>query len=885
MVQYKKTKGNSELKTLEKRTVIGILAHVDAGKTTLSEAMLYTCGALRKLGRVDHQNAFLDTETLERQRGITIFSKQAVFSYNDLELQLLDTPGHVDFSTEMERSLQVLDYAILVINGTDGVQSHTETLWRLLQRYQVPTFLFINKMDLQGAEREKILLQLKRLCSEGCVDFSTPQGYDAEEVSMCDEELMNAYLETGVLTADAIARAICNRTLFPCYFGAALKLEGVAAFLEGLERYTLVKEYSKQFGAKVYKISRDAQGTRLTWLKITGGSLKVKELLPSSNEKIDQIRIYSGAKYTAVQEVQAGMLCAVTGPVTTYPGQGLGMEPDTPLPELEPVLTYQVLFSEHTDMHDALQKLRQLEEEDPQLHIVWNPTLKEIHIQLMGEIQLEILKQVIFDRFGLRISFGSGNIVYKETIAASVEGVGHFEPLRHYAEVHLLLKPLPLGSGLQFDTACSENTLDLNWQRLILTHLQEKTHIGVLTGSPITDMKITLLTGKAHLKHTEGGDFRQATYRAVRQGLRQALAENAVMLLEPWYEFRLELPAECVGRAMTDVQQMQGTVSSPEITEDLAVLTGSAPAAAMQGYVSEVISYTRGKGRLSCRVKGYAPCHNTPEVIAKIGYDCDSDVENTADSVFCAHGAGFNVKWDQVTEYMHLQSPLRAGAEPTEVNVISPSPSKSYADYRAEDKELEAIFERTYGPVKRKRFLDAPEKGQPKEVSTPKPVKPQEPVEEYLLVDGYNIIFAWDDLTALAKENLDAARQVLMDILCNYQGFKKCHVIVVFDAYKVKGGIGSIEAYHNIDVVYTREAETADMYIEKFTYDIRKKKHLVRVATSDALEQLIVLGHGAFRVSARAFYEEMQQTNQEISKMLRELSGKPLHNPLPIPKA
>lgn len=865
-----------------KRAVIGILAHVDAGKTTLSEGMLYVSGTLRKLGRVDHQNAFLDTEPLERQRGITIFSKQAVFTYNDLELQLLDTPGHVDFSTEMERSLQVLDYAILVINGTNGVQSHTETLWRLLQRYQVPTFLFINKMDLQGAEREKILLQLKRLCSEGCLDFSAPQGYDLEELSMCDESLLNEYLETGAISTEKITRAIAKRTVFPCYFGAALKLEGVADFLEGLERYTLVKVYPIRFGAKVYKISRDTQGTRLTWLKITGGSLHVKDVLPNSNEKIDQIRIYSGAKYTSVQEVQAGTLCAVTGPVTTYPGQGLGMEPDTPLPELEPVLTYQLLLSEHTDIHVALQKLQQLEEEDPQLHIVWNPTLKEIHVQLMGEIQLEILKQVILERFGISVSFGTGNIVYKETIATTVEGVGHFEPLRHYAEVHLLLEPLPLGSGLQFASSCSENTLDLNWQRLILTHLQEKTHIGVLTGSPITDMKITLLTGKAHLKHTEGGDFRQATYRAVRQGLRQASVENAVVLLEPWYEFRLELPVECVGRAMTDIQQMSGTILPPEIENDLAALTGSAPVSAMQGYFSEVISYTRGKGRLSCRVKGYAPCHNASEVIANIRYDCDSDVENTADSVFCAHGAGFNVKWDQVTEYMHLESPLRAGADPTEAAVIPPAPSKSYADYRAEDKELEAIFERTYGPVKRKRFLDAPEKLQPKELSTPKPVKPQEPIEEYLLVDGYNIIFAWDELTALAKENLDAARQVLMDILCNYQGFQKCHVIVVFDAYKVKGGIGSVESYHNIDVVYTREAETADMYIEKFTYDICKKKHLVRVATSDALEQLIVLGHGAFRVSARAFYEEMQRTNQEISEMLRKLSGKPIRNSLPI---
>lgn len=875
---------------MQKRIVIGILAHVDAGKTTLSEGMLYVSGTLRKLGRVDHQNAFLDTESLERERGITIFSKQAVFPYGDMEIMLVDTPGHVDFSTEMERSLQVLDYAILVINGTDGVQSHTETLWRLLERYQIPTFLFINKTDLPGVEKEMLLPQLKRLLSDGCVDFSTLEGYDPEELSMCDEMLLNQYLETGVLTAEDVAQAIACRHVFPCYFGAALKLEGVSEFLSALEQYTVTKSYPAHFAAKVYKISRDAQGARLTWLKITGGSLCVKEVLPGANEKIDQIRIYSGAKYTTVQEVQAGMLCAVTGPVTTYPGQGLGQEADTPLPELEPVLTYQVLFPEYTDMHDALQKLQQLEEEDPQLHIVWNATLKEIHLQLMGEIQLEVLKQVMRDRFGLTVTFGTGNIVYKETIAAAAEGVGHFEPLRHYAEVHLLMEPGEAGSGLVFDTACSENTLDLNWQRLILTHLQEKTHIGTLTGSPITDIKITLLTGKAHLKHTEGGDFRQATYRAVRHGLRQLLAQDAIVLLEPWYEFRLELPAECVGRAMTDVQQMCGTISAPEIQNDLAILTGSAPVAAMQGYLTEVNSYTRGKGRLSCSVKGYAPCHNTAEVVERIQYDCDSDVENTADSVFCAHGAGFNVKWDQVTEHMHLESPLQASSSSSDDSATAAYVStKSYADYRAEDKELEAIFERTYGPVKRKRFLDSPEKVQPSEKApagddtSKKPVKPQEPVEEYLLVDGYNIIFAWDELKELAKDNLDASRQVLMDILSNYQGFKKCHVIVVFDAYKVKGGVGSKETYHNIDVVYTKEAQTADMYIEKFTYDIRKKKHLVRVATSDALEQLIVLGHGAFRVSARAFYEEIKQTNIEISELLQKLTGKPMANPLISP--
>lgn len=864
-----------------KRIVIGILAHVDAGKTTLSEAMLYTCGALRTLGRVDHQNSFLDTNALERQRGITIFSKQAVFSYDNLEIQLLDTPGHVDFSTEMERTLQVLDYAILVINGTDGVQSHTETLWRLLERYQIPTFLFVNKMDLIGANKDTILSQLKRVCNQGCVDFST---MDLEEVSLCNEALMNAYLETGSLPTELISQEILRRTVFPCYFGSALKLEEISSLLDGLKTLTHTPAYTNDFAAKVYKISRDPQGVRLTWLKVTGGTLHVKDVLPGIGEKIDQIRIYSGTKFTVVQEAVVGMLCAVTGPISTYPGQGLGLEEDTTNSELEPVLTYQVLLPEHTDVHTALQKLQQLEEEDPQLHIVWNPTLKEIHVQLMGEIQLEILKQVILERFGFSVSFGTGNIVYKETIATSVEGVGHFEPLRHYAEVHLLLEPLPLGSGLQFDTICSENTLDLNWQRLILTHLQEKTHIGTLTGSPITDMKITLLTGKAHLKHTEGGDFRQATYRAVRHGLRQALAENAVVLLEPWYEFRLELPAECVGRAMTDVQQMQGTVSAPEIMENTALLTGSAPVAAMQDYFSEVISYTHGKGRLSCRVKGYAPCHNSDEVIENMAYDCDSDVENTADSVFCAHGAGFNVKWDEVTQYMHLESPLEVSVEEAESTVVSPFPSKSYTDYRAEDKELEAIFERTYGPVKRKRFLDKAPVVLQEEPAPPKPIKPQEPVEEYLLVDGYNIVFAWDELTALAKDNLDAARQVLMDILCNYQGFKKCHVIVVFDAYKVKGGVGSVEQYHNIDVVYTQEAETADMYIEKFTYDIRKKKHLVRVATSDALEQLIVLGHGAFRVSARAFYEEIQQTNVEIAEMLRALRGKPIRNTLPIKK-
>lgn len=867
-----------------KRTIVGILAHVDAGKTTLSESMLYVSGALRKLGRVDHKNAFLDTENLERERGITIFSKQALLSYNDMEIVLLDTPGHIDFSTEMERSLQVLDYAILVISGTDGVQSHTETLWRLLEHYNIPAFLFINKMDLQGSDRQNLNKELKRVLCESCVDFSIDKEEIWEEISLCDEILLNQYLKEGRLSSEEIAQAINRRTLFPCYFGSALKLEGICEFLEGLRRYTLAKEYPSGFAAKVYKISRDTQGTRLTWLKITGGSLKVKALLNTANfvkdnqaEKVDQIRIYSGAKYTTLDEVSAGMLCAVTGPVKTYPGQGLGAEPDAVPPKLEPVLTYQILLPEKTDTHDAFNKLKQLEEEDPLLHIVWNSALKEIHVQLMGEIQLEIIKQIILERFDLDVSFDTGHIVYKETIEAPIEGVGHFEPLRHYAEVHLLLEPGPCGSGLVFDNVCDENDLDLNWQNLILSHLKEKTHLGVLTGSPITDMKITLLTGKAHLKHTDGGDFRQATYRAVRQGLKQARS----ILLEPWYDFRMELPSGSVGRAMTDIQQMCGTVTPPQIENDIAVITGSAPVASMQGYLTVLTSYTRGKGRLSCNLKGYAPCHNTDEVIERIHYDSESDLENTADSVFCSHGAGFVVKWDQVQKYMHLESPLHIKKNP-ERAFPTGTASKSGLDYRTEDKELLAIFERTYGPIKQKRFFDVPKKTSSK-TDPPKniPVKKQVPIEEYLLVDGYNIIFAWEELTALAKDNLDAARQVLLDILCNYQGYKKCHVIVVFDAYKVRGGIRSVENYQNIHVVYTKEAETADMYIEKLTYDI-SQKHLVRVATSDALEQMIVLGHGAFRVSARTFYEEICQVKIEIADLLKKQAEKSFPNHLPL---
>lgn len=855
-----------------KRINIGLLAHVDAGKTTLSEAMLYTAGAIRTLGRVDHGNAFLDTDVQERARGITIFSKQAELRYEGMEVMLLDTPGHVDFSAEMERTLQVLDYGVLVISGKEGVQGHTGTLWKLLKKYKIPTFLFLNKMDLEGTDRDALMEELKRTLDEGCVDFSAEEGF-AEQAAMCDEALLEEYLETDGIKRAGILRCIKERKLFPCYFGSALKLEGIKEFLRGLSEFTQEPSYPAKFGARVYKITRDSQGNRLTHMKITGGTLKVKDFLTKEKdgEKADQLRIYSGEKFRTQEIVSAGSICAVKGPEHTYAGQALGCETAEWETVLEPVLTYEVILSEGTDAHSAFLKLKELEEEDPQLHMVWNEQLKEIQLHLMGEVQLEILTNIIAERFGLSVTFGQGQISYKETIAEPVVGAGHFEPLRHYAEVHLLLEPAARGSGVTLDTACSEDVLDRNWQRLILTHLAEKEHIGALTGSPVTDIKITLLTGRAHLKHTEGGDFRQATYRAVRQGLRKAKP----VLLEPWYEFQLEVPSDLVGRAMSDIQKMGGNFQTPQTVGDSSLLQGKAPVSEMKDYTIEVASYTKGRGRLSCAVSGYEPCHDAEKVAAAMGYDPERDVENTADSVFCQHGAGFNVKWDEVDPYLHLDSGWRPktqkeNAAASTASVSSSYSGASYGGTSQEDEELERIFQRTYGPAKQKKAVPGKTIEAEKKKISPKPA---EVLPEYLLVDGYNIIFAWDELKALAKVSLDAAREALIEILSNYQGYRKCRIIAVFDAYKVKGGERHFETHGNIDVVYTKEAETADTYIEKVTYEMAKQ-YYVRVATSDNLEQMIIIGNGAFKVSAKEFQAEVEQTNAEITAFLAEYNRK-----------
>lgn len=887
-----------------KKLVIGILAHVDAGKTTLSEELLYLCGEIRKIGRVDHGDAFLDTYELEKERGITIFSKQALLKTENMEVTLLDTPGHVDFSAEMERTLQVLDYAILVINGMDGVQSHTMTLWRLLERYQIPTFLFVNKMDQQGTDHDALLNDLKQHLHENCVDFGRTQDTDygmyeltpeqLENIAVCEEDILETYLETGIVEDRDIARLIVQRKIFPCYFGSALKEKGVKDFWNGVQKYTAEPKRPTEFGAKVFKIARDEQGNRLTYMKITGGSLKVKTLLSSNSngqslpgrkaeeaaweEKADQIRLYSGAKYELTSEAEAGTVCAVTGLTRTYPGEGLGIEQESELPILEPVLNYQIILPDDCDPHQMLQKLRQLEKEEPQLHILWDSQFSEIHAQLMGEVQIEILKKLIWDRFHVAVEFGAGSIVYKETVAEPVEGVGHFEPLRHYAEVHLLIEPGEPGSGCQFFTACSEDVLARNWQRLILTHLEEKEHIGVLTGSPLTDVQITILTGRAHAKHTEGGDFRQATYRAVRQGLRKA--RN--ILLEPYYEFRLEVPAEMIGRAMSDVQKMQGTFDAPEVEGETAILKGTAAVAQMRDYQKEVVSYTHGTGKLFCSLKGYAPCKNQDEVVQNIGYDPEADLENPTGSVFCAHGAGFVVPWDQVEAYMHLQSGvdmdeldseswyedvesaqnLGTAVDNTNIsgNISGKNGKFSYSGSYEEEKELQAIFERTFGPMKRDRTAF-----QKKTVHSSTPAtryragKPRQ--EEYLLVDGYNIIFSWEELNELAKENIHAACDKLMDILSNYQGYRKCTLILVFDAYKVEGHVEEIIPYHNIYVVYTKEAETADQYIEKTVHRIGRQ-YQVTVATSDGLEQVIIMGQGAHRISAQGLKKEIEDTEK-----------------------
>ena len=878
----------------EKQITMGILAHVDAGKTTLSEGILYTCKAIRKLGRVDHQDAFLDTNTLEKNRGITIFSKQAECTLGEFGITLLDTPGHVDFSAEMERTLQVLDYGILVISGADGVQGHTETLWRLLSRYQIPVFLFINKMDQPGTDRETLLVELKEKLDTNCVDFSADQTSEdwKEQVAVCDEQVMEAYLEGEEISRVQIQKMIRERKLFPCYFGSALKLTGVKEFLEDLKLRIRESSYPESFGAKIYKITRDSQGERLSHMKITGGVLKVKSVLSNGKpgesgegiwqEKVNQIRIYSGEKYTMVSEAKAGTVCAVTGLSATYPGQGLGNEQASDMPVLEPVLSYRVGLPEEVNVHQALLQLRQLEEEEPLLHIVWNGTLGEIYAQVMGEVQIEILKSLIKERFGMTVTFDEGNIVYKETILEPVEGIGHFEPLRHYAEVHLLLEPGETGSGLTFATDCSEDVLDRNWQRLILTHLEEREHKGVLLGAPITDMKITLLTGRAHIKHTEGGDFRQATYRAVRQGLRKAKSQ----LLEPYYEFRLEVPSEQVGRSMTDIQKMLGEFDPPKTEGEMTVLTGSAPVVTMRDYQKEVISYTSGRGRLSCTLKGYYPCHNQEEVVEAVGYDPEADLENPTGSVFCAHGAGFVVNWDRVEEYMHVESGRNAPAG-QETKSEKPVTAKNWKEenekYLATEKELEEIFERTYGPIRKlgeeppvgrsvkgwKKSRRDPLEGYGKSTSDYKQKKTPDGEKEYLLVDGYNIIFAWEDLKELAAANIDGAREKLMDILCNYQGFKKCTLILVFDAYKVKGNPGSVETYHNIHVVYTKEAETADQYIEKTVQEIGRK-YRVTVATSDQLEQVIILGQGGQRMSARELLEDVIEVSHQIRETARQ---------------
>ena len=882
-----------------KQIIAGILAHVDAGKTTLSEALLYSSGSIKKIGRVDNGDTFLDTDAMEKKRGITIFSKQAELQFGDTKMALLDTPGHVDFSAEMERTLQVLDYAILVINGADGVQGHTRTLWRLLKRYQIPTFIFINKMDQVGTDKAKVLADLQNRLDEGCIDFSeiTEETYDS--LAMCDEKAMEEYLESEKIEEDTIAEIIGNRKVYPCYFGSALKMEGVQEFMDGMIGYIEKNQQRKTdpasgksdmkgkstgfFGAKAYKISRDATGNRLTHLKVTSGRLKVKDILKGDmrknghsgetegadhnwEEKVNQIRIYSGEKYEMVQEAKSGMVCAVTGLNYTYPGEGLGIECDSEAPALEPVLSYKIELPEGCDVHKMLGNLRILEEEDPMLKIVWNEELGEIHAKLMGAVQIEILKSLIKDRFGVDVEFDTGNIVYKETIQNTVEGVGHFEPLRHYAEVHLKMEPGERGSGIVIGTDCSEDMLDKNWQRLILTHLLEKEHRGVLTGSVITDMKITLTAGRAHLKHTEGGDFRQATYRAVRQGLMQAES----MLLEPYYDFQLEIPSGMIGRALTDIQRMNGETGTPQTEGEMTTIEGYAPVTGMRDYQMEVNSYTRGQGHLTCTFRGYEPCRNAEAVIEEIGYDPERDIENPTGSVFCSHGAGFNVPWNQVPEYMHLENQLEKEQALEEAKRQSeqaarqvPRAARTPGIYsKAAEKELEEIFIRTYGKVERKGGLT------PKTYESEyakKQRKKEEAMQEYLLVDGYNVIFAWEELKELAKVSIEAARDKLMDILCNYQGYKKCVLILVFDAYKVEGYALEIQKYHNIHVVYTKEAETADQYIEKVVHHIGRKYH-VTVVTSDGVEQVITMGQGGTRISSRDFLEEIEYTKKLIEE-------------------
>ncbi len=863
-LQYLEKDTNQNMKKL----VIGILAHVDAGKTTLSESLLYLSGKIRKLGRVDNKDAYLDNYELERARGITIFSKQATFEVADTQITLIDTPGHVDFSTDMERTLQVLDYAILVISGADGVQGHTKTLWRLLSIYQIPVFLFVNKMDQNGTDKRKIMNELKKQLGDGCIEFGQAETENFhDQLAMCDEALMEAYLEKGHVQIPQIKDAIKERKVFPCFFGSALKLDGIEVFIQGIVKYTDIPLYPGKFGARIFKIGRDEQGNRLTYLKITGGRLKVRDVLNNGSweEKINQIRIYSGQKFEAVNEAEAGSVCAVTGLSQTKPGEGLGIEEALNIPVLEPVLSYQVLLPEDCDPRVMIPKLRLIEEEDPELNIVWNEQLKEIQIKVMGEVQIEVLQSLIQSRFGIEVSFSSGKIVYKETIANIVEGVGHFEPLRHYAEVHLLMEPGERGSGLKFGTECSEDDLNKSWQRLILSHLEEKIHKGVLTGSAITDMKITLVSGRAHNKHTQGGDFREATYRAVRQGLMEAES----ILLEPYYTFQLELPDKMVGRAMTDIEKIHGACKVSHIEGEIAVLEGSAPIASMRNYHKEVVAYTKGQGRLFCSLKGYDPCHNTEEVMEMVGYDSERDVENPAESVFCAEGSGFLVNWDEVKSHMHIESCFQK-----KDNLLEEAPGNRATHSRERwigPEEVDRILQRTYYANQGKKSVWQKRRAVPESYYKPADYinEPKEAKEEYLLVDGYNIIFAWSDLKELAEDNLDSARSKLLDYLSKYQGIRECQIIAVFDAYRVQRHHEEMTDYDNIHVVFTGEAQTADHYIEKFAYD-NKKKLNITVATSDGLQQIIIRGSGCSILSARELKEEIERANEKVIQAYKE---------------
>ena len=860
-----------------RKTVIGILAHVDAGKTTLSEALLYTAGQLKKLGRVDNKSAFLDNYELERRRGITIFSKQAVLRTENTEITLLDTPGHIDFSSEAERTLQVQDYAVLVISARDGVQPHTETLWRLLLRYNVPVFIFVNKMDLEGSDKNRVLAELKKHLSENCADFTASDDEICENAAFCNEKLMEKYIEEGSLSDVEIAKAIRERNIFPCWFGSALKLDGVAEFIEGLEKYTLQTEYRPEFGARVFKIARDPQGNRLTYMKITGGSLKARSIvsyMPKGSEeqieeKVNMLRIYSGEKFESSDTVQAGGICAVLGLSATYPGQGIGFEKELLKPMLEPVLTYRVILPKDISSVEFLPKLKQIEEEDPQL-LVSSNAAGEIYVHLMGEIQAEVLKSLVEDRFGVSVDFDSGSVIYKETVAAPVEGVGHFEPLRHYAEVHLLIEPGEPESGITVNSLCREEVLGKNWQRLILTHILEKTHSGVLIGAPLADVKITLVAGRAHIKHTEGGDFRQATYRALRQGLMKA--KN--VLLEPYYAFRLEIPAEQLGRAINDIRIMDGKISSPESNGITAVINGRAPVSEMRSYAKDVMAYTKGKGKLSLFSDGYAPCHNAEKVIDAAKYNPESDIANTPDSVFCSHGAGINVKWYDVEKYMHVTSGM--DVETGDKIPSMPNPKLLKRNLNIDDKELEAIMEREFGPIRRRQYSEAV-------LDTPKTAHAAERKKEYIIVDGYNLIFAWDGLAALAKDNFDAARHILTDILCNYRGYTKCELVLVFDGYKVKGNTGEKSDYNGIHLVFTKENETGDMYIEKLVEEVGKN-YSVRVVTSDNLIQVSALRAGVLRMPAREFIKEIERVNDQIKEIIAENSAKRFFYKIDIPK-